>query len=157
MCRDAGSNGCTLDPTSGPWSKGVVQMIILRTVQNLSTSADVVLSIGIPEKDAVDWKCEYRVQGLSDQPSEVQFAMGVDGWQAMALAMEAMRAMLFKSADELQMYGHRIEGFFPRLEPMGVGPEFLAYIQKLIDDEVKRAYSEPGFLASLRNAGDDEA
>ena len=130
-------------------------MIALRTLQNLGTGADVVLFIDFPKEDAGDWRCEYRVQGLRDQTSDVQFAMGIDGWQALSNALTGMRLTLCKSYDELRMFGHAYEGFFPRWEPMQLGREFLAHIQKLIDEQMRRVDQEAGFLASVVNAKDE--
>lgn len=66
---------------------------------DLLTSADaenapsLVLHIGRPVPDAVDWRCSHQITGLPGE-DQVLTAYGVDSFQALYLCIQMARARL---------------------------------------------------------------
>ncbi len=75
----------------------------------------VTVLIGLPRNipGALDFFCPYQVLGLGD--CAVRYAEGVDGAQAVYLAMEALGALLAATPEarsgSLTWYGERTLGF----------------------------------------------
>jgi hypothetical protein len=66
------------------------------------------------------------------------FSGGVDGFQALIMALVGIRAMLDRSGIELTWCGgEKGESGFPYVVPMGWGAAFSRKIERVIDEEVR--------------------
>ena len=65
----------------------------------LRSGVNVIVSIGRPEKfpDSVDYYCPYQIRGIGDE--HVRYARGVDGVQALELALKKIGADLYTSRE----------------------------------------------------------
>jgi hypothetical protein len=99
--------------------------------------APVVVSLAHPEPDPKsrhgDWRCAFRVTGLGSRSA--QYAHGIDAFQALACALEGIRATLEPHRSELSWIGGEIELAFPRVVPWLPGG-FARRIETLIDREL---------------------
>jgi hypothetical protein len=101
---------------STPESKGrTTQPVIAeRQLTYASASQPIVITLHAPEKGAVwegqSWRCGYHVSGLPGvpafydgdtfEPDEVWFAGGEDSFEALALALMEIRALLDRVEEE---------------------------------------------------------
>ena len=73
----------------------------------------VLIGVPLPIPRSVDFYCTYQIVGLSDEG--VRYVEGVDGAQAVYLAMEAVGTLLAATAEarsgKLTWYGERTLGF----------------------------------------------
>lgn len=98
----------------------------------------VLVRLGKPEEVAEgEFRCAFQLQGLGN--SQVQYAHGVDGFQALQMAMEGIRNDLEKSGRSFSWQGGEAgDTGFPRAVPAFYGTEFSQRINRLIDEEVER-------------------
>jgi hypothetical protein len=93
--------------------------------------------IGTPRKQGQNWVCAFDVSGIGlRQPV---LAYGVDGVQALVMALSGIRATIDKS-DVSWSWVHGQKGYtgFPSFVPMGFGVAFTRKLERLMDREVTR-------------------
>jgi hypothetical protein len=98
----------------------------------------VKVAIGTPEKrNESEFACPFQVIGLEN--SELQYAYGLDCFQALILAMEGIRANLEKSGRSLTWIGgQKGDHGFPRFVPSYYGLGFSRHLDELIEGEIGR-------------------
>jgi hypothetical protein len=83
-----------------------------------------------------DWRCPFSVDGI-DEPCD-QVAYGLDGLQALLLAIEGARAVLDKSGLTLTWHGGEPGDVgIPRMVPPSLGASFARRIETYIDRQVR--------------------
>lgn len=93
--------------------------------------------IGRPRKMGRDWQCPYHI-GLSPE-SGVEAARGVDAFQALIHALEAIRIRLEQRRGTFTWRGGEAgDAGFPRYVPAVFGQEFAKSINRLIDNKLMR-------------------
>ena len=101
---------------------------------------DVEVSIGAPEQESADtWRCPFRV-GFAGT-GEIQYAYGIDGFQALMIAFSGIRAKIEELKLDVSwegaLAGDRGDHGFPQWVPQSFGLEFQKRIDELIDRELK--------------------
>lgn len=114
------------------------EFIAERVYHNESGEAQITVRIGRPERVAEgEYRCAFQLLGLGGSP--ILYAYGIDGFQALQMALEGIRAGIEKSGKSLFWQGGEAGDVgFPRTVPVYYGPEFAQRINRLIDEEVER-------------------
>ena len=112
-------------------------VIAKRQLQGERPSQIAVLRIGKPRKEpSGDWYCPYEISGIGLQG--VRKARGIDGLQALLMAIEAARTTLDEHESEWTWEGgEEGESGIPRLVPTFYGKEFARRMGDLIDRELE--------------------
>lgn len=100
-----------------------------------SDGGDVFAEIGVPEQVATgDWRCGFWIRGIDTAP---EFAFGVDALQALALAIEGLRAALERSGSVYTWKGgdHADHGV-PPIVPTSFGRDFCTRVARFIEQEI---------------------
>lgn len=103
----------------------------------------VRVSLGIPRAgaDGARWECPFRIRGAG--VSRLDFGYGEDSMQALATALEGIRALLDETGLAL---GWRLgagrdaiwsgETGFTRAIPLALGPAFRRRLERLVDRQI---------------------
>jgi hypothetical protein len=97
----------------------------------------VEIVLGAPRRLGTDWECPFSIQGLED--ASVQTTIGSDSFQALQLAIQALRVRLNETGRKFlwspcdPAFG---SGIAPEL-PLGLGTASEHRIQRIIEREVK--------------------
>jgi len=84
-----------------------------------------------------DWECPYQIVGLGK--SRFRVAYGLDGIQALLMAIEALRVTIEESGKRVTWNGGEDgDNGLPRVVPTFFGLSFAQRISRLIDQEVER-------------------
>jgi hypothetical protein len=93
--------------------------------------------IGIPRKHGKNWVCPFHMSRV--ELRKPVLAYGVDGVQALIMALSGIRATIDKSKITWSwMHGKKGYAGFPIFVPMGFGTTFSRKLERLIDREVTR-------------------
>jgi hypothetical protein len=114
-------------------------VIVERTLRSEGGAArPVQLRLGMPRPSPKgDWECPYQIVGLGKSRSQV--AYGLDGMQALLMAVEALRVTIEESGERLAWEGgENGDHGLPRVVPAFFGLAFAQRMSKLIDQEVER-------------------
>ncbi len=109
----------------------------------------VILTIGVPQRvPGSDWGCAVQVTGLDRWLSRPRFVFGIDGLQALHLAIQFASATLETSGNKLEWLGQTDDLGFPRFllnlpKPQQDG------VERIVEREVRRLYA----VATRRAAG----
>lgn len=99
-------------------------------------STSIAIEIGVPKRlRGGEWACPYRIRGLGD--GRIHRARGVDGVQALILAIEGARLKLGELGDGISWGGEQGSAI-PRYVPDYFGAELSSRIDKMIDRELVR-------------------
>jgi hypothetical protein len=83
-----------------------------------------VARVAQPCPDQDDWRCEYQVEWPGSV--KARYAMGVDSWQALALAMQSVATEIFISDDfkagRVREFGRPLRDYDELTEWLGVRP-----------------------------------
>lgn len=94
----------------------------------------VEIRIGRPRRAGQDWACPIQLQGLGG--GSVQLVYGIDGLQALDLAIEAARVLLERSAERFSWLGEEGTGI-PRTIPDSLGHEFTLRLHGIVDQAIE--------------------
>jgi hypothetical protein len=84
-----------------------IRRIAARRVFQSPNGESVVLTLGVPEPvPGSDWGCALQITGLNSTWRRPKYVFGIDGLQALHLAMKCARAVLESSKLELEWLGH---------------------------------------------------
>jgi hypothetical protein len=114
-------------------------VIVERTLRSEGGAArPVQLRLGMPRPSPKgDWECPYQIVGLGK--SRPQVACGLDGMQALLMAVEALRVTMEESGKRLAWEGgENGDHGLPRVVPAFFGVPFAQRVSRLIDQEVER-------------------
>lgn len=111
--------------------------IASRTLKDADTGAVVVISLGAPQQVAAEeWTCAFRIEGIP--PDEIQQAHGLDGLQALVLAVEGIRTTLVRSGRSLTWEGGEPgDPGIPQIVPHGFGLIVSRHLEHLINEELR--------------------
>lgn len=109
-----------------------------RSLRTAGAGRAVKLRLGMPRPlPKSDWECPYQIVGLGK--SQPKVAYGLDGLQALLMAVEALRVRIEKSAKRLTWEGGEDgDNGLPRVIPTFFGLSFAEKLSELIDREVER-------------------
>jgi hypothetical protein len=106
----------------------------LRTADRKQTK--VMVSLAQPRREASgDWVCRFHIKGLGRH--RLTAAHGVDSFQALHHALEAIRVVLDETGRKLSFLDMGTH-FFPRYVPQYYGPDFERKLNTHIEREVLR-------------------
>lgn len=98
----------------------------------------VVLTLGVPEPvSGSDWGCPLQITGLNSSWHRPKYVFGIDGLQALQLAMKCAAAMLESSRVELAWLGQNEDLGIPRFLPELPKPQ-QDRIEALVEREVAK-------------------
>ena len=116
--------------------KPIVAERSLRTADAAVRSVQIRLGMPRPSPKG-DWECPYQIVGLGR--SRPQLAYGLDGIQALLMALEALRVTIEESGKRLTWQGGESgDNGLPRVVPTFFGLSFAHRVSKLIDQEIER-------------------
>lgn len=82
-----------------------IRRIAARRVFESSTGKPVVLTIGVPERvPGSDWGCAVQITGLDTGWRRPRYVFGIDGLQALHLAIQGADAVLQTAKPDLAWY-----------------------------------------------------
>lgn len=95
----------------------------------------VFAEIGMPERaDGGAWRCAFFVRGIHQEP---KYAFGIDGFQALTLAIMGLRATLEASDVVFTQEGAEPGNHgVPPIVPTEYGREFCERVERFIEGEM---------------------
>jgi hypothetical protein len=95
-----------------------IQRIAARRVFQSANGKPVVLTIGVPQPvPGSDWGCSLQITGLNSSWRRPRYVFGIDGLQALHLAIKCAAAVLESSAQELAWLGEKGHLGMPKFLP----------------------------------------
>jgi hypothetical protein len=98
----------------------------------------VVVSLGRPRRrmGSQDWECPFRIRGLGVR--RIEYAYGVDAFQALTMALEGIRYLVDQCAIPLAWKGVREDHTgFQRLIPLLPEPGGTSRLERIVDKEAR--------------------
>lgn len=106
-----------------------IRRIAARRVFESASGRPVVLTIGVPQPvPGSDWGCPLQITGLNTTWRRPRYVFGIDGLQALHLAMQCAAAELECSKRRLEWLG--------QTEDLGM-PKFLPWLPKPQQDQLQ--------------------
>ena len=106
-----------------------IRRIAARRVFQSADGKPVVLTIGVPQPvPGSDWGCPLQITGLNTTWSRPRYVFGIDGLQALHLAMQCAGAVLESPKRRLEWLG--------QTEDLGM-PKFLPWLPKPQQDRLQ--------------------
>jgi len=120
--------------------------IVSRTIQDVSGSpVSIEIFAPSPTEHELHWRCMFEIRGAAITRSDV--TVGVDGFQAMLFALDAVRMILAQSGFAFTFLGNDWRFDFPRLEDTLTTIDALEQLRSLVDEKIRAhyedAYSKP--------------
>lgn len=95
-----------------------IRRIAARRVFKSPTGKPVVLTIGVPQPvPGSDWGCALQITGLNTEWRRPRYVFGIDGLQALLLAMKCAGAVLESAKLKLEWLGQTDYLDMPRFLP----------------------------------------
>ena len=95
-----------------------IRRIAARRVFQSAKGKPVVLTIGVPQPvPGSDWGCALQITGLNTSWRRPKYVFGIDGLQALHLAMKCATAVLTSAKPELEWFGKKGELMLPKFLP----------------------------------------
>ena len=111
----------------------------------------VTLTIGVPQPvPGSDWGCVVKITGLNRQLSRPRLVFGIDGLQALYLAMQFASATLETSGYRLEWLGQEGDLGFPRFLPNLPKPQ-QDRLERIVEREVAHFYAVAKQRADRKN------
>jgi hypothetical protein len=113
-------------------------IVAVRELREVTSSRKIIIKIAKPRKEKTgDWVCAYSLAGSGKH--EIQYAYGIDAFQAIFMALEGIRGMLDDSTICLKWSGGEAgDTGFPRMIPGFFGLQFSQKLDRMIEKEVIR-------------------
>jgi len=113
-----------------------------RLIEDSLKQKAITVRIGKPQKvqdsKYPEYVCAFQLSGLGR--SHLQYAHGIDEFQALFLALEGIRTTIEKSGKSYSWNGgEKGDHGFTRYIPTYFGLRFIKHIDKLIDREIERS------------------
>jgi len=123
-----------------------IRRIAARRVFKAPSGKSVVVTLGVPQAvPGSDWGCPLQIIGLNTTWRRPKYVFGIDGFQALHLAMQCAGAVLESTKSKLEWLG--------QTEDLGM-PKFLPWLPKPQLDRLE-AMVEREVTKSLRRAERD--
>jgi uncharacterized protein DUF6968 len=114
-----------------------IRRIAAKRVFQSATGKPVVLTIGVPQPvPGSDWGCALRITGLNANLRRPRYVFGIDGLQALHLAMKCADVLLKSAKAELLWLGQKGD--------LGM-PKFLPYLPKPQRDRLEALVEREAF------------
>jgi hypothetical protein len=95
-----------------------IRRIAARRVFQSANGKPVVLTIGVPQSvPGSDWGCAVQITGLNSGWRRPRYVFGIDGLQALHLAMKCAAAVLESTKPELAWLGEQGDLGMPKFLP----------------------------------------
>ena len=95
-----------------------IRRITARRVFKATNGKPVVLTLGVPEPvPGSDWGCALQITGLETSWRRPRYVFGIDGLQAIHLAMKCATEALASAEPELEWLGEKGELMLPKFLP----------------------------------------
>ena len=105
-----------------------IRRVAARRVYRASTGRPVVVTLGVPQPvPGSDWGCPLQITGLNTTWRRPKYVFGIDGLQALHLALQCAGAVLESSKRKLEWLG--------QTEDLGI-PKFLPWLPKPGQDRI---------------------
>jgi hypothetical protein len=115
-----------------------IRRIAARRVFQSANGQPVVLTIGVPQPvPGSDWGCALQVTGLSTSWRRPRYVFGIDGLQALHLAMKCADTVLESAKLELEWLGQTEDLGMPKFLPSLPKPE-QDRLEAIVEREVTR-------------------
>jgi hypothetical protein len=112
-----------------------IRRIAARRVFKSPKGKPVVLTIGVPQPvPGSDWGCALQITGLNTSWRRPRYIFGIDGLQALHLAMKCAGAVLESAKLELEFLGQTEWSFMPKFLPDLPKPE-QARLEAIVERE----------------------
>jgi hypothetical protein len=101
-----------------------IRRIAARRVFEATNGKPVVLTIGVPHPvPGSDWGCPLQITGLNSSWRRPRYVFGIDGLQALHLAMRCAAAVLESTKPELAWLGDKGDLGMPKFLPELPNPQ----------------------------------
>ena len=115
-----------------------IRRIAARRVFKAPSGKPVVVTLGVPQAvPGSDWGCALQITGLATPWRKPGYVFGIDGLQALHLAMECAGDVLESTNVELEWLGQNEDLGMPRFLPWLPKPQ-QARLQAIVEREVSR-------------------
>jgi len=95
-----------------------IRRIAARRVFHSAKVKPVVLTLGVPQPvPDSDWGCALQITGLKTSWRRPRYVFGIDGLQALHLALKCATAVLTSAKRELEWFGQKGESMLPKFLP----------------------------------------
>jgi uncharacterized protein DUF6968 len=95
-----------------------IRRIAARRVFQSANGKPVVLTLGVPQPvPGSDWGCALQITGLKTSWRRPRYVFGIDGLQALHLAMKCATAVLTSAKPELEWFGQKGDLMLPKFLP----------------------------------------
>ena len=95
-----------------------IRRIAARRVFQSAKGKPVVLTLGVPQPvPGSDWGCALQITGLKTSWRRPRYVFGIDGLQALHLAMKCATAVLTSAKPELEWFGQKSDLMLPKFLP----------------------------------------
>jgi hypothetical protein len=95
-----------------------IRRIAARRVFRAPGGKPVVLTLGVPQPvPGSDWGCALQITGLNTRWRRPRYVFGIDGFQALSLAMQCAGAVLESTKLQLEWLGQTEELGMPKFLP----------------------------------------
>jgi hypothetical protein len=111
----------------------------IRQIQEVGkNSSNITIYLGVPSKvKANEWKCPFLLDGF--EKPRIQFGRGVDGLQALLVAIEGIRVTLERSGKHFSWLGGEDGDLgLPQFIPTVFGAEFSNKMGQLVEKEMSK-------------------
>jgi hypothetical protein len=120
-----------------------IRRIAARRVYKAPGGKPVVVTLGVPQAvPGSDWGCPLQITGLNTTWRRPKYVFGIDGFQALHLAMQAAGAELESAGQKLEWMGQTEELGMPRFLPWLPKPQqarLEAFVERELTKWVRRA------------------
>ena len=120
-----------------------IRRIAARRVYKASSGKPVVVTLGVPQPvPGSDWGCPLQITGLNTTWRRPKYVFGIDGFQALHLAMQDAGAVLESAGQKLEWLGQTEDLGMPKFLPWLPKPQqarLEAIVERELTNWVRRA------------------
>ena len=115
-----------------------IRRIAARRVFKAPSAKPVVVTLGVPQAvPGSDWGCALQITGLNTTWRRPKFVFGIDGLQALHLAMQCAGAVLESTKRRLEWLGQTEDLGMPKFLPWLPKPQ-QARLEAIVERELTR-------------------
>ena len=121
-----------------------IRRIAARRVFRSRSGKSVVLTLGVPQPvPGSDWGCALQITGLDTIWRRPKYVFGIDGLQALHLAMKCAGAVLESAKLELEWLGQEDDLGMPKFLPVLPKPQ-QDRLEAIVEREAARFWAHVG-------------
>lgn len=108
-----------------------IRRIAARREYRAGSGKPVVVTLGVPQAvPGSDWGCPLQITGLNTAWRRPKYVFGIDGFQALHLAMQQARVVLESTGQKLEWLGQTEELGLPKFLP------WLSFLPKAVQQRI---------------------